>query len=164
MNASVLVPLKNVAQLAEVMPYVDSVAEAGTKVVFLLRTRASNWPRMQAQLTAMETGHFTSLSVSDVTWRDRMKQEKRNAEEKLAGRNLFRSRNICTEVTIYQGSLKKALARFAGNGSPVIVVTPTRRLFPTARIVRSALSAIGISKPESLPPVLLHHSNQTMRG
>lgn len=83
MQETILIPLIPRDPIDHVVPFVDSIAKPGMRVVILVRSRAGDWERMNAHLTAIQTGIVIPLQTCGARERARSEQEKQAAEAKL---------------------------------------------------------------------------------
>jgi hypothetical protein len=162
MKDQILVPLKRRNQMEEVMPYLDKIAKPEMNVVFLIHSSCGNWPRMEAHLTAMHTGHSAALQNCEAILRFADERQKQLAEETLERFSQgLRRRGIQTQLKIYRGSLKRILRSSTRNGNVRLVVMPAAGPSPWVRLLQAVGSAFGPIRQAPHCSVLLLHPGQT---
>jgi hypothetical protein len=151
MNKKILVPLGQYDRSDEMIPYVENVARAGMKVVFLVRYPVDGfiWAKeeygMKAALEARKL-------VTHYSWEENLGR----AEKEVAPAcESLRAKGIEATVDLYAGSLKKAVRSHTSNGDVHLIMTCAAMDNWIGRLLDGAMSIFRSFKRPSFSPVLL---------
>ena len=159
MQEAILVPVDPCDPVEEIVPWVESIAKPGMRVVFLVRAVARNWERLNAHITAIQTGSVIALQTCGTRERTNLEQEKQSAEAKLAAVcHNFRSKGLETEVKVYAGGLKKALATLTKHENVRFVMMSGARINLLARLIGLVARFFNPFKRPGFSPVVLVHT------
>jgi hypothetical protein len=124
MKNHIAVALDNIDQVAAVSGYLTGIAEFGTRIDLLLRTRQRKLDWLETLLTGMAIHDAAALAAWEQHWDSQIAREKQNAERKIAPlKEALATANIAVEVHVYAGSFKRALHNLiALRGTPLEVL------------------------------------------
>jgi len=141
MMKHIVVALNSVTQAKSMAPYLLSLARPGTKIDFLIPTKARKAVSLQARMAALLTQNSLAMEVCERQWELEANHEKRAVEQKLEGLRLALHRQGTeTELWIYNGSLKKVLKHIPGNYPDSFAVLRPRKNSLVAQFLRAILS------------------------
>lgn len=156
MQEAILVPVDPCDPVEQIVPWVESIAKPGMRVVFLVRSVAGNWERLNAHITAIQTGNVITLQTCGARERAELEQEKQSAEAKLAVVSEdLRQKGLETEVRIYAGGLRKTLASLDKSENVRFLLMPTGGASPVARGIQRIVRLFNPVTPPRLSPLLL---------
>jgi hypothetical protein len=125
MNNKILVPLKKHDRVAEIVPFIEKVAQPGTSVMFLVRRPVNGLKWLQAYSAVSQCGVDNALVVA------RMAQShSTRTRAQLAKQQVF---NTCAAlqrmgvkvgVEVYAGSLRDTLLSYGIGGDNLVVMRP----------------------------------------
>jgi hypothetical protein len=119
MNEKILVPLGQYDRSEEMIPYVESVARAGMKVVFLVRYPVGGFIRAKEEY-GMRAALEAEKLVNYYSWEGNVEK----AEKQIAPAfEALRAKGIEATVGVYAGSLKKAVRSHMLNGDVHLIMT-----------------------------------------
>lgn len=163
MEEAILVPVHRRDPVDQIVPLVGSIAKPGMKVVFLVRSRAGNWERMNAHVTAIQTGNVVALETCSARERASLEREKHFAEARLAAvSESLRDKGLETEVRIYSGGVRKTLASLAKSEHIRFVLMPAGGVSPLARVVRPFVQLFNPFRHPHFSPLVLIHPDMSM--
>jgi hypothetical protein len=118
MTKKILVPMAQRDEIEEMIPYIEKVAQAGMKVVFLMRypARGIKWPTKEPDT---ETASELQELLGCYCWEANL----RRAEAKVAHAiKAFEEKGIEAAVDVYAGSLKKAVRSHSVSGDVLLLL------------------------------------------
>jgi hypothetical protein len=146
MMKHIAVVLNSVTQADSMAPYLFSVARPGTRIVFLIPTKASKSVWLQARMTALVSQNSLAVEVCERQWDFETNHEKRAAEQKLEALRLALLRQGAeTEIWIYTGSVRKPLKRMEQSHPGSFAVLRPRKEWLAQQLVRPILTRVGLS-------------------
>ena len=170
MAQQILVALRNHDRLGQMIPYIEKIAQPGTKVVFLTRfhPEASFKPSPHNSLQRFEEGRSVGdlekqwFTDSRVAQTHALEEQKLAAEHRvfLALEALLR-RGIETTVDVYTGSLRSAVKRYTRKGNVALIIK--RASAPVMmQFLRRMFPNFAFRKQLALHPVDLLRANRAL--
>ena len=158
MREAILVPIDQCDPLEQIVPWVESIAKPGMRVVFLVRSSVNNWAWIYAHVTAIQTGNVIALQTCNAQERARLEEEQQSAELKLAAlRDSMRRKGLETEVKIYAGGLRKTLANLDKSENIRFLLMPTGSTGPVVRALERIVRLfIPVTHPRFSPLLLIN--------
>jgi len=158
MQESILVPVDHCDPVEEIVPWVESIAKPGMRVVFLVRSVAGNWERLNAHITAIQTGNVIALQTCGARERANLEEEKQSAEAKLAVvSECLHRKGLDTEVRVYVGGLRRTLANLDKSESVRFLLMPTGSVSPVARALQRIVHWFKpVTRPRFSPLLLIN--------
>jgi hypothetical protein len=151
MNKKILVPLGQFDRSEEMIPYIESVAQPGMKVVFLVRylMEGIGW---QKEEYGMRAALEAKKLVNHYSWSGNVEK----ANQQIAPVcEAIRAKGIEAAVDVYAGSLKKAVRSHMLNGDVHLIMTRAGIGDWIAKLVDGAPSVFNWFKRPSFAPVML---------
>ena len=167
MADKILVALKRGDGAEEIVPYIEDVAKAGTKVVFLVQypvTAVMEYIGMaQGYVAAIECGaeENATMAMSALgraySWEEQVR---------LAGQTIFpackglQKKGVEIEIDLYgnyDDSLKKAVERYTRNGRVQLIMTRPGVSLRFMNFLQETVGLLGLRKRPSFYPVLVVH-------
>jgi hypothetical protein len=166
MASQILVALKSEDRLSQMIPYIEEIAQPGTKVVFLVGYN----PQAASKPPRYDSLAFNGLE--DVRFADElekpespngnisgsMEQLSLSAEHKvfLALERLHK-RGIETAVDVYLGSLKRVVKNYMRKGNVHFIMKRASKGSAIRQFVRRAFGSFN--RPTFSPVLLLHSTH-----
>jgi hypothetical protein len=151
MNKKILVPLGRYDRSEEMVSYIESVAQPGMKVVFLVRylMEGIGW---QKEEYGMRSALEAKKLVNDYSWEGNLQ----NARKQVAPAcEVLRAKGIEASVDVYAGSLKKAVRSHMLSGDVHLIVTRAGIGDWIARLFAGTSSVFKWFRRPSFSPVML---------
>jgi hypothetical protein len=159
----ILVVLNQIELINQFMPYLKLTAQAGEKLIFLVRTATSHWGDVETHLPMVETGNITAREYPGQAWRFNIDREKERAERTLASAcKELGGNGVTTQVKMYAGRLSKALRECTKAGPPRLIILPAN--YPFLKLVKSFFAALNLSTHPNVPIAALLPSGYIERG
>lgn len=150
----ILVALNQTELIGRFMPYLKVTAQPDTKLIFLVRTAASNWGEVESHLPMVETGNITAREYRENAWRFNIDREKERAELNLASAcEALRRKGMNPEVKMYAGGLSKALRECTKVGPARLIIMPAN--FSFIKVLKAFFAALRLSARHNVPSVVL---------
>jgi len=149
----ILVPLKRSDRVKDLMPYVEKIARAGMKAVFLVPYPVDGvrWSSEESEIKAIAEGQQLAEYYN---WENNL--QKARDRVSLAVEDLP-SRGIEVAVDIYTGSLTAAIKDYTARGDVYLIVTAAGIGQRIAGLFNGSNSLFELFKrPSFLPVVLIH--------
>jgi hypothetical protein len=158
MNNKILVPLKKHDRVAEIVPFIEKVAQPGATVMFLVRRPVNGLKWLQAYSAISQCGVDNALVVARMaqSYSTRMRAQ-------LATQQVF---NTCAAlqrmgvkvgVETYAGSLKETLRSYGVSEDSLVLMRPGM-LERIASFLEGTASMRGIFRRPFSHSVILQHS------
>lgn len=131
MEGTILVPLRNSDEVYGVIPYLETIAKPGARVIFLVRCRTDGCGQPLDRTVLLEPGLPSSVVRRQISARWSSERRKRLAENTmLSACGNLRKRGVNVEVNAHSGSAKRAVNNYLlyGNVDFLIVRARYRRL------------------------------------
>jgi hypothetical protein len=151
MNKKILVPLGQYDRIEEMIPYIESVARPGMKVVFLVRYPVDGM-RWQKEEYGMRAALEAKELVSYYSWEGNLEKAKTQVTPACGD---LRAKGIEGAVDVYAGSLKKAVRSHMLNGDVHLIMTRAGVGDWIAKLFDGTTSVFNWFKRPSFSPVLL---------
>ena len=150
MSCQVLVPIKGRDRIEELLPYLEVIAGADMKIVFLVHFGTNRFADLAGQLLEIQSGLPTSFSSSPVIPQSNLARRIDLARQKL------HVRGVRIEVKFYSGRLRPILRQYSEvEGSKLVIMRPGMNR--AWRGCQKLFSALRIAKSVPSMPVLLRH-------
>jgi hypothetical protein len=153
MKKLILVPLKRNDRAEELMPYVEEVARAGMKAVFMVPYPVDGyrWSREDCGRKAIEEG----IRLADYyNWDTNLQK----AGARLApAMEVLSAKGIEAGVELYAGSMRRAIQEYAAKGDVHLIVSRAGIGQKIAGLLTGNSSLFDLFKRPSFDPVLLIH-------
>ena len=163
MKDRILVPVVGRDRLDKMVSLIDSVAKPGMTIVFLVRSAANRCARLNAHLTAIQTGNVLALEVLNIRECGRLEAEQRSAEAKLrAVCKSLKSKGLQTEVRLYTGRFKKVLAGLNKDENIRFVLMISGSAGALTRALRAVVRVFNPINPFYFSPLLLINPDDGM--
>lgn len=149
MDRVVVIPLRGRNRVEDIIPYLDDIAQPGTKIVFMMHLGTWRFERQLEKLLAIQraakqSGYLPTHSTPD--------SAARNGELEVRRR----LQNVEVELTFYRGSLRALTDRLTREPRQTLVMLrPAPNLL--ARWLYKVLYARLLPGPLAATPVLLCH-------
>jgi len=141
----IVVVLDSLAQVDQVAPYLSDVVQPGIEIEFLIYTKPRRSAWLQAHITALSTDNSRAVEICEQEWRFDVAQEKYLAERKLAPlREALLSQGCKNELSLYTGSLKRALSQLRERQPGLIIVLRPRKSSLLERKILTILRKVGL--------------------
>jgi hypothetical protein len=162
MNRQVLVPLKKGDRIEEILPYVEDVAQSGTKVIFLVHLGTNRFKELAGQLLAIQSGLPVNFNTENVASENRAPGL--SIREKTIRRvtQELHYRGVTIEVKFYSGSLARLVRECMGT-EPIQFVMLRSAQSRVLGWLHAIAHVLKIAKPSLKIPVLLLHPNDVVR-
>lgn len=148
----ILIPLKRTEQVKDVLRYVENIAEAGTKAVFLMPYPIDGIHRSTEKSEAAAVEHGKRLAEY-YTWERNLENSRRILSPALEA---LSSKGMEVSVDVYTGRLTRAIKKFTANGDVHLIVTGAGLGQRIAAFLNGGNFGFGLSKrPASLPALLI---------
>lgn len=150
MSCQVLVPIHGRDRIEELLPYLEVIARADMKIVFLVHFGINRFAELAGQLLEIQSGLPTSFSSNTVIPQSDLARQIERASQRLHGRG------VGIEVKFYSGRLRPILRQYSEvKRSKLVIMHPGRNR--AWRWCQNLFSALRIAKPVPSMPVLLRH-------
>lgn len=174
MTGQILVALKSQDRLGEMIPYLEKIAEPGSKVVFLVSFSPN------ADLNGSHDNDPSTLKHGEETQVDENLRETNcalgnyrlpqppedlclGAEQKTyLTLEAFRKRGIEMTVDLYNGSLRSVVKKYLRNGNVDLIMKRTGWYLPMGNLLNRMFPSLALSRQQSLAPVLLLHTSAAL--
>jgi hypothetical protein len=166
MARQILVALKSKDRLSQIIPYIETNAQPGMEVIFLIRFTPNacfsfsheSW----LSLKPVESD-YQPEAVDGYSAAEGFKQEAFTEEQQLTAEHnailaldALTKKGVRIAVDVHTGSLKKAVRRYAEKGNVHLIITRARRVRRTMQyLLRKLAIAEWIKKPTFSPLPLL---------
>ncbi|MGH7930728.1 MAG: hypothetical protein ACREQV_23400 [Candidatus Binatia bacterium] len=149
----ILVPLKRSDQVKDLMPYVEKIARAGMKAVFLVPYPVDGvrWSNEESGIKAVIEGQQL---VEYYNWENNLQKAKDRVSPAI---EVLPSRGIEVVVDIYAGSLTAAIGDYTARGDVDLIVTAAGFGQRIAGLLNGSNSLFELFKRPSFLPALLIH-------
>ena len=153
MNKKILVPMKRNDRAEDLIPYVEKVARADMKVVFMVPYPVDGfrWSHEEYGRKAIEEA---KRLVSYYTWDTNLQKAKDRISPALKD---LPSKGIEVAVDLYAGSMRRAVRDYAAKGNVHLIVTRAGIGQRIAGFLNGSNSLLDLFKRPALSPVLLIH-------
>lgn len=153
MNKKILVPLGRFDRAEEMIPYIESVARPGMKIVLLFRYPVDGFIGSKTDGGVPKPSETREL-VNYYTWQGNLERAKRKAG---AACEALRAKGFGVDVDLYAGSLKKAVKIHTANGDVHLIMTRAGIGQRIAGFLNGSSSLFDLFKRPVKQPVLLIH-------
>ena len=151
MNKKILVPLGQHDRSEEMIPYIENVARAGMKVVFLVRYPVDGI-RLHKEEYGMKAALEAKNSVNYYSWEGNLESAKKRIAPACEA---LQAKGIETVVEVYAGNLKKAVRSYTLNGDVHLIMTCAGIGDWITRFFDGTSSVFKCFKRPNVSPVLL---------
>jgi len=173
MAPQILVALKSEDRLSQMIPYIDEIAQAGMKVIFLIGFRpqaASKAPRYNSlALRHLEDARFAGdlekpMSAGEnISGTQSMEEQKLSAEHKVfLTLEALHKRGVEIAVDVYAGSLKRVVKNYTRKGNVHFIMKRVGKVPAMMQFVRRAFPIFDSFNQRTFSPVLLVHSTHAV--
>jgi hypothetical protein len=151
MNKKILVPLGHYDQSDEMIPYIESVARPGMRIVFLVRYRLEGI-RLHKEEYGIKAALEAKHSVNYYSWEGNLE----NAKKRVAPAcESLRAKGIEATVDVYAGSLKKTVRNHMLNGDVHLIITRAGIGDWIAKLLDDTTSVFKWFRRPTFSPVML---------
>jgi hypothetical protein len=152
----IVVALKHKDRVAEIIPYIEKVAQPGMAVVFLVPIGSGGFQEFTNQLLAIHTGIRPALLPGNRGGANLRREQIRSAEGQiLLHCKALRKKGIGLGVSGYAGTLWTVVRGLAEKEEVHLVMLGPRRPSLAIRLLQKAGSFFHAFKSVGPPPVLL---------
>ena len=151
MAEKILVPMKQNDRVEEFVPYIENVARAGMKVVFMVPYPVGGltWPTEEFGRKAILAG---KRLASYYTWDANLQKAKDRISAAL---EVLSAKGIDVAVDLYGGSMRSAVENSAAKGDVHLILARSRMDNWIGRLLGGTVSAFCSLKRSSVSPVML---------
>lgn len=151
MAEKILVPMKQNDRAEEFIPYIENVARAGMKVIFMVPYPADGlaWSTEEFGRKAILEG---KRLASYYTWDTNLQKAKDRISAAL---KVLSAKGIDVAVDLYAGSMRSAVEKYAGTGDVHLILARSRMDNWIGRLLNSTVSVFRSLKRSSVSPVML---------
>ncbi len=158
MAGQILVPLKRHDRIEEIIPYIETIAKPGMRVVFLIPYPVESRLWFRDHWVTTESTREAMLAGRRIMERYSWEAQRELAEQKVfLAREALRSRGVEITVDVYAGSLKRVVRSYTGNGDIYWIMMQTGSSLPMRGLLDRTLSLFGLLKRPGFSPMLLLH-------
>jgi hypothetical protein len=125
MNSKILVPLNKHERVADIVPFIEKVAQPGTSVLFLVRRPVNGLKWLQAYSAIAHSGIDKALVVTKLVESYSMRMRAQLARQQVFNTCAALQRSgVNVAVEVYSGSLKATLRAHGANGDNFLLMRP----------------------------------------
>jgi hypothetical protein len=153
MTRQILVPMKRNDRAEDLIPYVEKVARAGMKVVFMVPYPVDGfrWSHEEFGRKAIEEG---KRLVSYYTWDTNLQKAKERISPAL---KVLPAKGIEVAVDLYAGNMRSAVRDYTAKGDIHLIVTRAGIGQRIAGFLNGSNSLFDLFRRPAVSPVLLIH-------
>jgi len=147
----VVIPVRGRDRVEDILPYLDDIAQPGTKVTFLMHLGTRQFRRQLEQLLSFQGGASAGRTGATLAGAD----DRCESGSGYEGNNRRRLSDVEVEIKFYSGSLRQLLDRSAEDQRRPLVA-----LRPAAESITRWLSRLlpaGYLRQSRHTPVLVSH-------
>jgi hypothetical protein len=152
MKKNILVPLGQYDRSEDMVPYVESVARPGMKVVFLVRYPVDGI-RWQKEAYGMRAALKAKQLARHYSWEENLARAKAQVAPACEA---LRVKGIESTVEVYAGNLRKAARAHAINGDVHLIMTRAGICQRIASFLSGSDSLLDLLAPSKSPVLLTH--------
>jgi hypothetical protein len=161
MASQILVALSPSHRMEEVIPYIQEIATAGMRVVFLIRVPADLWSWLRDHWVTTESSKEAMLAGSKIIERYSWERQRALAEERVAPwRHVLQNMGVEVSVDAFTGSLASMIDSY-GRGGEFSLIMRTATGLAIFRFLHQAIAFVGLLRRTTLRPVLLLRPSET---
>jgi hypothetical protein len=151
MNKNILVPMKQNDRVEEFIPYIENVARAGMKVVFMVPYPVDGiaWPTEEFGHKAITEG---KRLASYYTWDTALQKARDRISVALKA---LSPKGIEVAVDLYAGSMRSAVEDYTAKGGVHLILARSPMDNWIGRLLTGTMSAFRSLKRSSVSPVML---------
>jgi hypothetical protein len=151
MAEKILVPMKQNDRVEEFIPYIENVARAGMKVVFMMPYPVGGltWPIEEFGRKAILEG---KRLASYYTWDTNLQKARDRISETL---KVLPAKGIEVAADLYAGSMRSAVEDYMTKGDVHLILARARMDNWIGRLLNSTVSVFHSLKRSSVSPVML---------
>ena len=152
MTGRILVALSSRDRIEELIPYIEEIATAGMRVVFLIRFPAHPWTWLRDHWVTTESSREATLVGRKIMERYSWDLQRALAEERVAPWHpVLQNIGVEVSVDLFTGSFASAVASYSG-GEFSLILRPQNG-FAVTRFLHSTIGFAGLLKSLSFRPV-----------
>lgn len=156
MKGKILVALKRYDRVEDFLPYLEQLAESGSRVSFLIPYPVNLWLYLRDLWVTTESRTHAMQEGRDILERYSWESQRRLADQEvLPVREALEKNGVEVSVHLYSGTLKAAVAHYTATADVRWILLPEPRKAPMAGMLRGMTSLFGLFKPSGLYPLLL---------
>ena len=147
MESKILVGLRPRDQIAELIPWIDTMAGPGMKLVCLVRYPVDPWEYLRNHCVTTESTRAAVAAGKKLLSRYSWEAQQRLAEQKIAPlRNAMNRKSVSVEVDLYTGSLLATVMERISDRNVHWVIVPTRAMNRSSGLVETAITPFACFK------------------
>jgi len=162
MGGQILVALKDDDRLEQIIPYIERIAQPGTRVVYLIHHSLTGDFKVGQDWWLSGEFFEEPSSVQRKIERDSVEDEQaRLSQHKVfLAQEALRKKGVEMVADVYTGRLKKVVERYMRKGDVKFILTRARGILHNMGFLQETLSLLGLFKrPIPSPMVLVHPGN-----
>lgn len=158
MGGHILVALKSDDRLEQFLPYIETIAQPGVTLVYLIRyPRIGGFKLVQDRWMGEEVLEDSTSAQTSISEQDSLEEEqiRLNQVKVFIAQEALRKKGIEIVVDVYKGRLKKVIERYMRKGGVKFILMRAQGALRNTGFSPWRLSLFRFFKEPILSPVLL---------